>query len=129
MAIDDITEPADGIFVWGTAPQVYLAADRRSVGRFSYLYPLVTPGFTTRSMILQVVDDLIADPPALIIDAGSGAPGSPGFQPLLQDRPLATDGRDLDILDPIREFVRASYEADGLIDGWPIYQRTSRPVD
>jgi hypothetical protein len=89
---------------------------------FSYLYPLVTPGYASEDLIAATVRDLGSDPPALIVDAGSSAPGAPGFQPLLIRRPVASDGRDLDILNPLRDFVRARYLELESVDGWVIYQ-------
>jgi hypothetical protein len=76
-------------------------------------------------MIAATVRDLGTDPPALIVDAGSSAPGAPGFQPLLIPRPIASDGRDLDILDPLRDFVRDRYVELEVVDGWVIYRLAS----
>lgn len=121
--IQDVTEPDDTIWVWGAAPQLYLAANRDSATRYGYLYPLVTPGYTTADTIRATVRDLEADSPTLIIDAGSDAPGVPGFQALLTPRPLATDGRDLDLLDPLREFIADRYVEQAVVEGWVVYRR------
>jgi hypothetical protein len=72
-------------------------------------------------MVDDVARELAADPPEVIVDAGSSAPGQPGFLPLLIDRPIATDGRDLDLLDPIRSFVSERYDLAATVAGWPIY--------
>lgn len=120
--IQDLTEPDDTIWVWGADPQLYLAANRDSATRYGYLYPLVTPGYATADMIHATVRDLEADSPTLIIDAGSDAPGAPGFQALLIPRPLATDGRDLDLLDPLREFIADNYVEHSVVEGWVVYR-------
>ncbi len=63
-----------------------------------------------------------ASPPAAVIDAGSSAPGVAGLPPLLVDRPvLELDGRDMDILEPLRAFVRDRYVQATTVDGWPVY--------
>jgi hypothetical protein len=56
-----------------------------------------------------------------VVDAGSRDPGVPGFLPLLIDRPVAPEGRDLDLLAPLRDFVRANYTLREVADGWPVY--------
>ena len=56
------------------------------------------------------------------MDVGSPLPGAPGFQPLLIAREVASDGRDLDLLDPIRDFVSENYDQLTVTDGWVIYE-------
>jgi hypothetical protein len=72
-------------------------------------------------MVEEVARGLAADPPAVVVDAGSTGPGQPGFLPLLIDRTVLTDGRDLDLLDPLRAFVADRYELAATVAGWPIY--------
>jgi 4-amino-4-deoxy-L-arabinose transferase-like glycosyltransferase len=113
--------PSGTLLVWGNAPRLYDLAGRAPATRYSYMYPLTTPGYTTDAMIEDVARELAADPPEVVVDAGSSAPGQPGFLPLLIDRPIATDGRDLDLLDPLRSFVRERYDLAATVAGWPIY--------
>lgn len=116
-------EPGGGaILVWGNAPQVYLATGSPPATRYGYLYPLATRGYATDATVTGALADLEAAPPTLVVDAGSDAPGQPGFLPLLVARPVATDGRDLDLLDPIRAFVGDRYELAATVEGWPIYR-------
>jgi hypothetical protein len=124
----ETTDPGDRLWVWGNAPQLYLAAERPQATPYAYLFPLVTPGYATPAKVEAALADLAADPPRVIVDAGSPAPGSPGFQQLLIPRPLASDGRDLDILDPLRAFVRENYEQGPIIDGWVIYRLLTDPA-
>jgi hypothetical protein len=113
--------PRGTLLVWGNAPHLYDLAGRVPATRYSYLYPLTTPGYTTDAMIEDATRELAVDPPEVIVDAGSSGPGQPGFLPLLIDRPIATDGRDLDLLDPLRSFVREHYDLAATVAGWPIY--------
>lgn len=116
------TAAGSDIFVWGNAPSVYLDADRAPASEFVYLLPLTTPGFATRDLVASIVERWQARPPAAVIDAGSSSPGAAGLPPLLVDRPiLPLDGRDLDILEPLRAFVREHYVQGATVDGWPIY--------
>jgi hypothetical protein len=124
--VDQASSGTDRIFVWGNEPQVYLEADRDNATRYSYLYPLVTPGYTDETLIQDAVRQLESDTPSLIIDAGSADPGEPGFQSLLIPRPLASDGRDVDILNPLREAIGRDYEQVETIEGWVAYRHRDR---
>jgi hypothetical protein len=109
------------IWVWGNQPLIYRASERRPAIRYPYLFPLTTPGYATPQLIDELRAELEASPPALIIDAGSLGPGEPGTPPLLIPRPVAAEGRDLDILDPLRDFVRQRYRLVAIVGGWPVY--------
>jgi len=113
--------PPGTMLIWGNEPHLYSLADRAPATAFAYLYPLTTPGYTTTALIDDVVLELTDHPPAVVIDAGSDGPGQPGFLPLLIDRPVTTDGRDLDLLAPLRAFVASRYRLDSIVSGWPIY--------
>ncbi len=109
------------LLVWGNEPRLYDLSGRSPTTRYAYLYPLTTPGYSTPAMVEEVARQLAANPPAVVVDAGSDAPGQPGFLPLLVDRPISTDGRDLDLLDPLRAFVSEHYVLVDTVAGWPIY--------
>jgi len=113
--------PGATLLVWGNEPRLYDLSGRVPTTRFSYIYPLTTPGYSTAAMVEEVARQLAEDPPAVVVDAGSTAPGQPGFLPLLIDRPITTDGRDLDLLDPLRAFVAEHYVLIDTVAGWPIY--------
>jgi hypothetical protein len=125
-AIRDLTAEDEPIWIWGNEPQLYLEASRQSATAYPYLYPLVTPGYTTPAMVEAAATSLRADSPRVIVDAGSRAPGVVGFQQLLIPRPLTSDGRDLDILDPLRTVVREGYAQAETVDGWVLYVRADR---
>jgi hypothetical protein len=127
--IDMSSDADDPILVWGNEPELYLDSDRASTTPYLYLYALVTPGYATPQLIRQTLDALEGRPPKLIVDAGSSAPGQPGFQALLIPRPLASDGRDLDLLDPLRAFVRDSYREISREGGWVVYARRDAAAD
>jgi hypothetical protein len=112
----------DSLFVWGNRPQLYSLAQRPPASQYIYLLPLLTPGFTSHQMVSDVVARWQHEPPAVIVDAGSAAPGAAGMPALLVPRSTVVgDHRDLDLLDPIREFVRQRYVVATTLEGWPIY--------
>ena len=115
------TERGDSVFVWGNDARVYELAGRRPASRYVYLYPLLTPGYATPERIAAVVAEVGTDRPAAFVDSGSREPGSPGLPRLLIERPLATDGRDLDLLQPLRNVVGSRYEQADEETAWPVY--------
>jgi len=115
----------EAMLVWGNAPQAYAFNGSEPTLRYGFLYPLTTPGYVTEERVAAAFADLEAAPPTLVIDAGSSAPSAPGFLPLLIDRPVATDGRDVDLLDPLRDFVANQYELVDTVKGWPVYRLTA----
>jgi len=123
--VRELTEDGDRIWVWGNEPTLYLDADRRHATRYPYLYPIVTQGYATAETIDVTIAALETSRPALVIDAGSDTPGSAGFHHLIIPRALATDGRDLDILDPLRAYIDANYEYVDVVEGWVIYERVA----
>jgi hypothetical protein len=116
--------PGDGLLVWGDEPDLYSASGLRPAIRYVYLLPLMTPGYATPALINSVASDLAASPPEWVVDAGSAGIGQPGKPPLLEPRRVipADDGRDVDMLDPIRDFLRDNYELIGVAGDWPIYR-------
>jgi hypothetical protein len=124
--IKRLTAGDETIFVWGNEPQVYLDANRESAGPYAFMYPLVTPGYVTQARVAALLDALEAAPPAVIVDAGSPSPGAGGFLPLLIDRPIGTDGRTEDLLDPVRDSARDRYVEQAVVDGWVLYVVTER---
>jgi hypothetical protein len=119
--IQSATDTGDTILVWGNRPNVYLAAARLPAIPFSYFYPLSTPGWATPALIERLAAKLDAEPPSAIVDAGSRDPGVPGYLPLLIDRPLSPEGRDIDLLDPLRQLICQRYVLLEIADGWPVY--------
>jgi hypothetical protein len=105
------------VYVWGDAPAIYVWARRLPAGPYTYSFPLITPGYSTS----EQVDDLLriwrSSPPAVVVDAGGGGPA------LLVARPVYHgDGRDLDLLEPLRTFVEAHYRLATTVDGIRLYE-------
>jgi hypothetical protein len=117
---------SETVFVWGNRPQVYYLADRAPASRYLYLAPLTTPGYSSPAQIAEVLVTWEQAPPAFIVDAGSREPGAPGLPPLLLPRPISANGRDYDVLEPMRDFVQEHYALLGIVEGWPVYELTVR---
>lgn len=121
-AVAGRTGADEAILVWGNEPAVYTRAERVPAIAYPYLYPLLTPGYVTDDLVARLVATLERRPPALVVDAGSPGPGEPGLPPLLIDRPVVTDGRDADLLDPMRDWIRERYRPIQTVEGWTLYE-------
>lgn len=117
------TRPTDTVLVWGLDSGVYLVADRAPAGRYPYDRPLVTPGYTTPTMIDRWVADLAANPPQVIVDSEAANPHWPDGNDFLHAPPPgAAGGRSIDLLDPLRRWASAHYLLVKEIDGRKIYE-------
>jgi hypothetical protein len=125
--VKDHSEPDDTILVWGNRPELYLAAERGPAIAYRFMYPLTTDGYVTTALVARVRADMSEDPPLLVVDAGSAEPGAPGFLPLLIDRPVTREGREVEMLEPLRDYIRANYELLAESGGWPIYRLRAAP--
>lgn len=111
----------DTVFVWGHAPEIYYLSGLRPASRYVSLPALMTEGWATPAHIEGVVNELRSLRPTAVIDASSWGGSFVTFS-LLQESTLSThDGRYVDALDPIRDFVRARYAVAGNVAEWPAY--------
>jgi len=121
------TTSNDRILVWGLDAGIYVAAERAPAGRYPYYLPLVTHGYATRALVEAWVAQLAAAPPRLIVDAEAANGYWPENADFLRPPPPgAAGGRDLDLLEPLRDFVRKSYVFVIEIDGRKVYERLNR---
>lgn len=121
--VTERTGPEERILVWGVDANVYIAANRGVASRYLYLMPLVTPGYSTPRQIAAWIQELDANPPAVIVDSEAANPHWPEYGDFLRPPPPgAAGGRDLDLLSPFRSFVMDRYELGAEIDGRKMYQ-------
>lgn len=117
--------PGQRMFVWGNDAWLYEASGREPASEYLYLYPLTTPGYSTSAQVQALLGELERQPPCVIVDAGSPGIGEAGTPPLLIARPVLQDGRELDLLDPVRQWVASNYDFVSDDGGWPVYRLTS----
>jgi hypothetical protein len=68
------TRPGDTVLVWGSRAEVLVLADRRSPTKLVYQYAaLATRGYAVPAGVDEFTGELVARPPALIIDASAGS--------------------------------------------------------
>ena len=115
-----LTTPDETIFVWGSFPEIYWAADRQPATRFIHTGFLIgdpsgrPPGSTgPRDGIpggwLMLVQDLEARPPALVVDTSQARIRGVQYHPLDQTGAWAT--------------MRSNYVLADEVDGVRLYRR------
>ena len=62
------TVPADAVLQWGVSPEINLLSGRDSPTRFFFADPLFVAGYSGKMQSAQLLSDLQARPPTLIID-------------------------------------------------------------
>ncbi len=67
------TRPEDTLFVFGSEPEIYFLAQRRSTSRYIYVYPLMATYPDTPMRQRTVLAELAARPPAAVVVATSPA--------------------------------------------------------
>jgi hypothetical protein len=108
------TAPTDRIFVWGWFPPLYVQSDRCPSTRFVTVHVLAGAAAGTRGHSVprgwdMLLNDLLAAPPALILDTSTGDYGF-SYAPL-ERYPTVWD------------FVRVGYREEATVAGVRIYRR------
>ncbi|HZW04662.1 MAG TPA: hypothetical protein VFF68_12090, partial [Anaerolineaceae bacterium] len=117
------TEAGDRVLNWGAETVVNLMTGRPAPTRFVYQYPLYTRGYTRPELFAELVADLEANPPKLIVDSVNGytpfvdQPNQVVYSDVYEVHPAG--------LDRMFDFVRANYRVieDSLGDeNWVVYE-------
>lgn len=122
--VDSLTEPGDRVLVWGSYPELLVAADRlpggdlvhmdfvsgRSGGREdpAETLPEATPG-----ALGIVLRSIAADPPALVLDTSTA-------------RDLGYENYPLSVVPALQAIVARQYTRVGEVDGVTIYRRNGQ---
>ena len=116
--IDSLSTPADPVFVWGLSPDIYLASNRRPLARWVYLLPLTTPGYSSGGQVSDLLLRFRKTPPPIVVDTGWGDGSALRFPFGIESQ----DGRDYDILGPVREFITTHYVRASVVGDWVVYR-------
>ncbi len=112
------TTPEQRVFVWGYAPTIYVRAERHTVSRFLYNFPLRTP-WRNAEYQDELMASLRAEPPDVFIVASDDR-----YQGLTGSKKDSTELlRDFEELN---DFVGALYALDARIGRYAVYRRKPR---
>jgi len=122
--VERSTRPEDTVFVWGASSDINFEAQRHSPTQYHYSYPLIVPGYTTPEQIAELLDDLRANQPALIVDTTvEDGNRVPPLDAETRAEWLKDDGRaDTTDLTPLFEFVETHCAAERTLDGVTVYR-------
>lgn len=118
------TEPEDRVLVWGASSDINFLSQRLSPTQFHYGYPLIVPGETTELQVEELVADLEANRPSLIVDTTiEDGDRIPPLNPITRGQWQADGGRqDVENLTPVFNFVDEHCYIEARIDDVLIYR-------
>ncbi len=121
-----VTNQGDYVLVWGDEPIINFLSGRTSPSRFFYQYPLVTRGYSSRSLIKEFINDVQNHHTPIIIDT----PGN--ILPPLDEKERSTwhlsararaygYSKPPDLIGKFYDYVGKNYELAKRIGHWDIY--------
>ncbi len=123
-----IAQPGDILLVWGMAPEIYVYTKLKPAGKYTHVYPLLSPGYTDVAVVREFLEELRARPPALILDASSHNGRVPSLRNWPDDfrhfgYPLHPE------LKRFYTFFEENYEKTASLENWEwtIYRRVVAP--
>ena len=101
------TKANDTVLVWGASSDINFLSQRDSPTKFHYGYPLIVPDETTDEQVQELIDDLLLNQPALIVDTTvEDGNRIPPLDPLTREVWKDNGGRlDVENLAPVFAFV------------------------
>lgn len=104
------TNENEKILLWGAETGINFFAKRESPTRFVYLYPLYLEGYADQTIIEEFLNDIIQNPPQLIIDTKD--PSTPLFR-----FPIETKTINMGV-----DFLKTHYIPVTDIGPWTVYK-------
>ncbi len=120
------TSADNQVLIWGAEPGVNFSAGRRSPTRFVYQYPLYTRGYTSASLVRELLNEIKHNKPALIIDASASDRITPPLDAYSRERWTPRLVYDLPPeMQAVFDYLGSQYDLVGNLgeDGWRVYAR------
>ena len=106
----DQTEPDDPILIWGAETTINFYTKRAAPTRYVYQYPLLVLGYATQQKVLEFFDDLLENPPEILVDSNRS------------DMPFFIFAVESELIEEKKHALLSLYTQVPDIDGWKIYQ-------
>lgn len=124
--IRDNSKPEDLLLTWYPEMRVNFMAGRASPVKYLY-YPLFLEGSLTKEIEDRYLDDLMTNPPQLILDCSRAVDAIPSLDADTREKQYAAPGvkRKMYIppgMDEVFEFVEANYRLENTIDECLIFR-------
>lgn len=125
--IREKTVPGEQVFIWGAEAGILFTAGRTSPTSLVYQYPLFTRGYDPTPLAEQLLADLKARPPDLIIDTAMQNERIPPIDPVLRKgwiKQHGPDGLHPKVAEAV-DYIDAHYTYLGILRGsrWVTYAR------
>jgi hypothetical protein len=125
--VADHTDSGDFVWVWGANTRVNFQSGRDSPTQYTYAYPLIVPGDLSGKRITEVIADLSANPPVMIVDSTLiDGDRVPPLDPVRRAAWWDSGGRrDVANLEPIYQYVADHCVLSEEIERVAIYRCTN----
>jgi hypothetical protein len=121
--IIDHSQPSESVLIWGGHPSMNFLTDRHSPTRYVFLQHLFTPTPSGQNGFNEFLQELQADPPALIVAQPDSSAGLPFFgMPNENICPGCTPDIRQNMLE-FKNFVESNYKSATSIWDWYVYER------
>jgi hypothetical protein len=114
--------PTDSVLIWAGHPGMNFVTHRRSPTRFIFLQHLFTPTPNGPNGFNEFLQELAADPPALIVAQPVSSAGLPYFANSSDSLCPNCDPLTLEGMLTFNQFVSSRYELSYSIWDWVVYQ-------
>jgi hypothetical protein len=112
LAVQHLCRAGQPIYVWGNEPEIYFESGDPSSSRYIYLAPLQMPGYDNQRRITQLINDLAASPPCVVVDASNGNATVPPLDDVQRAQWQPPDDHRFAYvgLDRLYEYVNSHYQ-------------------
>lgn len=104
------TGKGETVLFYGAETSLNFETQRTSPSKFVYQYPLYTSGYTSDQLILEFLNDILVNQPAMIIDTHNAV--TPFFE-----FPIRTKAIEENV-----KLINSKYAYIGKLAGWDVYQ-------
>lgn len=121
--IIDHSLPSDSVLVWAGHPGMNFVTHRRSPTRYIFLQHLFSPTPYGPNGFAEFLQELEADPPALIVVQPVSSAGLPYFESPSETLCIGCDPLVLEGMLALKQFVASRYVLNYSIWDWVVYER------
>jgi len=121
--IIDHSSTSDSVLIWAGHPSMNFVTNRRSPTRYIFLQHLFTPTPKAPNGFGEFLEELNADPPALIVVQPVSSAGLPYFGDPVESLCAGCDPQVLNGMLSLRQFVTSQYVLNYSIWDWVVYER------
>ena len=120
--IIDHSQPSESVLVWGGHPSMNFLTNRHSPTRYIFLQHLFTPTPSGQNGFSEFLQELKADPPALIVTQPDSSAGLPFFGLEEENICPGCDPEQQQKMLEFKSYVESNYKLTSTIWDWYVYE-------